>query len=79
MEELDLEIRDARTRVRALIEITRWIWLINVIVMVIGLVYSRFDVAGLAAFTWVMALLAAATGRRIARYLGDAHRTIHSL
>jgi hypothetical protein len=66
MDELTNEIRDARRKIGALVEIVRWLWVINAAVMVIGIVYSNYEVALLAGFTSALALVASAIARRAA-------------
>jgi hypothetical protein len=78
MEKLASEVTDARKRVAALVEITRWLWVINAIVMVVGIYYSSYQVAALAGFTLVVSLIAAAVARRASSYLRAAVRTIRS-
>ena len=78
MNELDLTIRDARRKLAALVEIVRWLWVVNAAVMVIGLVYASYQVAALAGFTWVLAVVAAAMARRASAYLRAAVRTMRS-
>ena len=63
-------IADARKRIDALVEISRWIWLVNLAAMIVGLIYGRYHLAGLAAFTGVLAIVAAASGRRASEFLG---------
>ena len=46
----------------------------NLAVMIVGLIYGRRDVAVLAAFTWVLAIVAAAHGRRASICLGGKER-----
>jgi hypothetical protein len=78
MDELTSEIRDARKRVAALIEITRWLWVVNAIVMAVGIYYANYEIAALAGFTWVLSLIAAGIARRASLYLRAAVRTMRS-
>ena len=78
MNELDLTIRDARRRLAALVEIVRWLWIVNAAVMILGLVFGNYQVAALAGFTWVLAVVAAAIARRTSAYLRAAVRTMRS-
>lgn len=79
MNELDLSIRDARKRLAALVEIVRWLWIVNAAVMLLGLAFANYQVAALAGFTWVLAVVAAAIARRTATYLRAAARTMRSI
>ncbi len=78
MDELTTEIRDARKTITALVEITRWLWVVNAVVMVIGICYADYRIAALAGFTWVLSLVAAGIARRASFYLKAAVRTIRS-
>jgi hypothetical protein len=78
MNELDLIIRDARRRLVALVEIVRWLWIVNAAVMVLGLVYGSYQIAALAGFTWILSVVAAAIARRTVAYLRAATHTMRS-
>ena len=71
-------INDPRRKVTALVSIARWLWIINSLVALIGIISGRYDVAALAAFTWVMSLLVAAFGSRAALYLSRTERVIRT-
>lgn len=78
MEKVSNSISDARRRVSALVLIARWIWVVNSVVAITSITMHRFDVAALAAFTWVLSLLAAAFGHRADAYLGTAEQSLHT-
>lgn len=78
MDKLDGQIKDALRRVLALIEISRWLWAVNLLVMVVGLYQRNYGLAALAGFTWLLALVGTAVGRRAIRYLSIAEQTIRS-
>jgi hypothetical protein len=71
-------ISDARRRVTALVAIARWLWIVNSLVMLLSAWRGRYDIAALAAFTWVLALLVAAFGHRAAEYLATVERAINA-
>lgn len=79
MEKVGSFIDDARKRVMALVIIARWIWVINSLVAITSIAYHRYDIAALAAFTWVLSLVAAAFGGRATKCLVTAENTIESL
>ena len=60
----------------ALTEITRWIWCVNLAAMILGLIYARYALVGLAAFTWLAALVATASGRRASACMGEEKKLI---
>ena len=76
MEKVGNTISDARRRVTALIMIARWIWVVNSVVAITSIMYHRYDITALAAFTWVLSLLATAFGHRAEKYLGIAEYNI---
>ncbi len=78
MEKLDFEIEDALSRLTALVEITRWVWAVNLAALIVALIYGSYQVAVLAAFTGLLTLVGAAIGRRASRYLNSAHDTVES-
>jgi len=78
MEKLRNEIEDALRRIKTLVIIARWIWIVNSVVLITSITRHRLDIAGLAAFTCVFGLIAAAMGRRASRYLATAEQTIQS-
>jgi hypothetical protein len=62
-------LRDAQRKLASLIEISRWVWVVNAVVTLIGVYYGRYDIAALAGFTWVLMLAATAIGRKVAAAL----------
>ena len=78
MDELRTDLGVAANRLAALVEITRWLWIVNAAVTVIAIVYERYDIVGIAAFTWLMSLVAAAIAKRAEIYLGRAEHLIGS-
>ena len=78
MEKFGNNISDARRRVTTLAIMARWIWVVNSVVGLVSITYHRFDIAALAAFTWVLSLVAAALGHSAANYLGSVERTIRT-
>lgn len=66
----EYQLRDARRKLASLVEIVRWIWVVNAAVMLVGSYYGRFDLAALAGFTWLMALVSAGIARRLIGRLG---------
>ncbi len=79
MENVCIFIGDARKRVSALVAIARWIWIVNSLVAVAGVLYHRYEIAALAGFTWMLSLVAAAVGMRATKYLTTAERTMDSM
>jgi hypothetical protein len=79
MDKLNGHIEDAIGRISTLTEIARWLWCINLVVLVAGLFTCHFELAALAGFTWVLALVGAAIGRRAIDYLNNAEQTIRSV
>ena len=79
MENISSNISDARKLVTVLAVMTRWIWVVNSLVLIAGVAYERYDVTALAAFTWVFSLLAAALGHRAAAYLIAVERSNQSV
>ncbi len=71
-------ISDARRRVTALASIARWLWIVNSLVMLLSAWQGRFDIAALAAFTWILSLIVAAFGNRAAQYLTSVERAINA-
>jgi hypothetical protein len=78
VEKVDSRIADARKKVTSLVMVARWIWIVNSVVGLVGVAYGRYDVAALAAFTWVLSLLVAAFGHAAAEHLVKVERIIHS-
>lgn len=78
MEELRTDLGVAAKRLAALIEITRWLWIINAAVTIIAVVYERYDIVGIAAFTWLLSLVAAAIAKRAEIYVDRAEHLIQS-
>ena len=78
MNRLETEIGGARKRAAALVEISRWIWIVNLAVMVVAIVYGYHALAALAAFTGLLSLIATAIARRVSLYLGEAESIISS-
>jgi hypothetical protein len=68
-------LREARRRLASLIEISRWVWVINAVVTMIGLYYGRYDIAALAGFTWALVMMATGMGHRVAINLREESRT----
>jgi hypothetical protein len=58
-------LREARAKLAALIEIARWVWVVNAAVTLVGAYYGRYDIAALAGFTWMFTLVATAIGKRV--------------
>jgi hypothetical protein len=78
MDELRTDLGVAAKRLAALIEITRWLWIINAAVTIIAIIYERYDIVGIAAFTWVLSLIAAAIAKRAEIYVDRAEHLIQS-
>jgi hypothetical protein len=78
MDELSDEIRGARRKLLALVQITRSLWVANAVVLLAAVVYSRVEVAVLAGFTLVLALVGAAMARGASGYLREAIRTMRA-
>ena len=76
MENVGNTISDARRRVTALVLMARWIWVVNSVVGITSVMYHRYDITALAAFTWVLAILAAVCGNRAEKYLGTAEYSV---
>lgn len=76
MEKVGNTISNARQKVTALILIARWIWVVNSVVAITSIIYHRYDITALAAFTWVLSLLAAAFGQRAEKYLGTVEYAV---
>lgn len=72
-------IAHARKRVTLLVRMARWIWVVNSIAAVVSIMRTRYDIAALAAFTWILSLVATAVGHRAQKYLGTVeHKIVHS-
>ena len=78
MEELRTDLGVAARRLAALVEINRWLWIINAAVTIIAIIYERYDIVGIAAFTWVLSLVAAAIAKRAEIYVDRAEHLIQS-
>lgn len=78
MDELSNEIRGARRTLLTLLQIARWLWVANTLVLTVAIIYSRIEVAVLAGFTLVLSLLIAASAKRASGYLRDAIRTLRT-
>ncbi len=78
MDKLNSGIGGARKRVAALVEISRWTWVVNMAVLIVAAVYGYYALVALAAFTGVLSLVAAAIARRVSLYLGEAEDLISS-
>ena len=78
MEELRTDLGVAARRLAALIEITRWLWIVNAAVTIIAIIYERYDIVAIAAFTWVLSLVAAAIAKRDEIYVDRAEHLIKS-
>lgn len=71
---IDDQISDASRRVTMLLEISRWIWITNLIVMIAAIVLAHYGVAVLSGLTWLTALSGAGIGRGTLRCLASAER-----
>ena len=69
MDKHEAGIQEALRRVTAFTETVRWVWVVNMIAMIAGLARGRYGLAALAGFSWILALTAAAAGRRAMRHL----------
>lgn len=78
MNRLETEIGGARKRAAILVEISRWIWVVNLAVMVVAIMYGYYALAALAAFTGLLSLIATAIARRVSLYLSEAESIISS-
>jgi len=66
------DLSETRRRLVTLVDIGRWVWVVNAVVTMVGAYYGRFDIAALAGFTWAMSLIATAIARRAAASLGES-------
>lgn len=76
MKQLHNGLKAARGRVRLLAEVMRWVWLTNAVVMTVGIIERRWELAAVAGVTWVMTLVAAAVAKRIDTYLNQVERIV---
>ena len=65
------QIGNAHNYTEAFTEFTRWIWCVNLAAVILGLIYGRYALAGLAGFTCLAALVATALGRRASAYIAE--------
>ncbi len=74
MDKYEAGVGEALRRVTAFTETVRWVWVVNMIAMIAGLARGRYGLAALAGFSWILALTAAAAGRRAMRHLETISR-----
>ena len=74
MDNNDARVCEALRRITLLTETVRWVWAVNMIAMIIGLVRGHYGLAGLAGFSWIVALTATAAGRRAIKQLEAINR-----
>ncbi|OFX13575.1 MAG: hypothetical protein A2Z18_08980 [Armatimonadetes bacterium RBG_16_58_9] len=72
-------IGQARKWIGTLVDVARWIWCVNLVTMILGLVYAKYVLAELSGFTLLAALAVTACGRRASAYIAEEERlvTIH--
>ena len=66
------DLGSARRRLQTATQIARWLWCINAVVAVIGILTKHYELSALAIFTWALALIAAAIGRRAILMMPEA-------
>lgn len=71
MQQLYSGLKAARGRVKLAAEVMRWVWVTNAVVMIVGILENRWELAAVAGVTWVMTLVAAAVAKRIGIYLNQ--------
>ncbi len=78
MDQQDAYIVDALHRIVAVTEIARWLWLVNLAVMIVGIWTRRYELAVLGGFTWLLSLVAAAIAKKVAVHLTIARESLRS-
>ena len=74
MDKYEAGVEEALRRVKTFTDMVRWVWVVNMVAMIAGLARGRYRLAALAAFSWILALTAAAAGRRAMKYLETISR-----